>query len=85
MISHVDQWKIDAQTVLDVRPQLERGEEPFISIMEAASTIAVDQTLLIIAPFEPVPLYSAMAQRSFSHETEEVSPTEWVVRFFKHS
>jgi uncharacterized protein (DUF2249 family) len=74
-------WKAEAKTVLDVRPDLERGDEPFVRIMEAASAIQPGRTLVIIAPFEPVPLYDVLAARGFSHETAMVAADEWVVRF----
>ncbi len=32
-------WKAKANTVLDVRPDLEQGGEPFVRIMEAAEAI----------------------------------------------
>lgn len=74
-------WWQEAKTVLDVRPDLERGDEPFVRIMEAAETIVPGESLVIIAPFEPVPLYSALGARGFSHETEKVSADEWNIRF----
>jgi hypothetical protein len=36
---------------------------------------------VIIAPFEPVPLYDVLAMRGFTHETVMVAANEWVVRF----
>ncbi len=81
MIEQVARWKAEAASVLDVRPDLESGGEPFVRIMEAASTIQPDGTLIIIAPFEPVPLYAALGARGFSHQTVMVSDGEWVVRF----
>ena len=62
-------------------PELEQGGEPFVSIMEAASTITPGGTLVIIAPFEPVPLYDVLGARGFSHETEKVAADEWIVQF----
>ena len=81
MIKQVQAWQADAEKVLDVRPDLERGGEPFVRIMEAAATIQPDKTLVIIAPFEPVPLYGVLNERGFSHETVKVTDGEWVVRF----
>lgn len=66
---------------LDVRPDLERGDEPFVRIMEAAATVAPGQALVIVAPFEPVPLYGVLGAQGFGHETKCVAPDEWVVRF----
>ncbi len=74
-------WKTGADTVLDVRPELESGGEPFVRIMEAAATIKPGGTLVIIAPFEPVPLYDVLGARGFSHETAMIAADEWVVRF----
>ena len=73
-------WK-RAAAVLDVRPTLADGGEPFIEIMEAAERTPAGQSLVIIAPFEPAPLYGALGARGFSHETHCVSASEWVVRF----
>lgn len=77
----VSAWKAEAATVLDVRPELEAGGEPFVRIMEAAATVAPGASLVLVAPFEPVPLYGALGGRGFSHATQRVSADEWVVRF----
>lgn len=69
-------WKAQANTVLDVRPDLEQGGEPFVRIMEAAEAIKPGGTLVIIAPFEPVPLYEVLGARGFVHETEKVAADE---------
>ncbi len=74
-------WQAMAAAVLDVRPDLERGDEPFVRIMEAAEQIAPGQSFVIIAPFEPAPLYGVLAERGFTHETERVAADEWVIRF----
>ena len=81
MIEQTIHWKAEAETVLDVRPELANGGEPFVHIMEAASTIQPGGILVIIAPFEPVPLYDVLAMRGFTHETVMVTANEWVVRF----
>ncbi len=81
MAVRVTNWKAHSQTVLDVRPELEQGEEPFVRIMEAASSITPGETLVIVAPFEPVPLYAVLEVRGFAHETEQVAANEWVVCF----
>ncbi len=74
--------KAVAEVILDVRPDLERGGEPFVRIMETVSTLQPGKTLVIIAPFEPIPLYDVLGARGFSHETAMVGGDEWVVRFF---
>ncbi len=70
-----------AITTLDVRPNLERGDDPFVLIMEAAEATGANESLVVVAPFEPVPLYAALAERGFLHETTCLAPDEWHVRF----
>ncbi len=77
----ITEWKRAAMTVLDVRPTLAAGGEPFVAIMEAAERIPTGKSLIIIAPFEPAPLYGALGGRGFAHETRSASESEWVVRF----
>lgn len=74
-------WKAVAATVLDVRPDLAAGGEPFVQIMEAAAQIPAGGSLVLIAPFEPAPLYDALGSRGFMHATQCVAADEWVVRF----
>ena len=81
MAEQVVTWKAEAERVLDVRPDLESGGEPFVRIMEAVAFIKPGETLVIIAPFEPIPLYGVLGERGFSHETAMLAADEWVVRF----
>lgn len=71
----------DTQTILDVRDELGAGGEPFDRIMETASAIKPGESFTLIAPFEPVPLYSVLEARGFSHVTEQEQPDKWVVYF----
>ncbi len=81
MAARATNWKAQAHTVLDVRPELGQGGEPFVRIMEAASAIKPGETLVIVAPFEPIPLYAVLGAQGFAHETEKVTADEWVVCF----
>ena len=83
MVLQVEHWKAQANRLLDVRPELEQGGEPFVLIMEASAGIESGGTLVIIAPFEPVPLYAVLEARGFSHETKKVAADEWVVKFIR--
>jgi uncharacterized protein (DUF2249 family) len=74
-------WRAQATVVLDVRPDLARGDEPFARILEAAVPLRLGEVLLLVAPFEPVPLYGVLAGRGFAHETLALASDEWVVRF----
>lgn len=66
---------------LDVRPVLARGEEPFDMIMQAAARVEPGGTLLLTAPFEPVPLYGVLARRGFAHRTAPLEAGDFLVRF----
>ncbi len=66
--------------VIDVRPLIERGEEPFGTIMEAVGTLD-GRALVVVAPFEPVPLQGVLSAQGFHYASEQVGETEWRVRF----
>ncbi len=67
--------------ILDVRPELARGQEPFATIMQTIGMLQARQELLLIAPFEPIPLYAALGQKGFTHQTEHSTPDEWRITF----
>ena len=81
MSNDVQSWKIDAAEILDVRPVLAEGGEPFVQIMETAERVPAGKSLVLIAPFEPVSLYQALGGRGFSHATERIADDEWIIRF----
>lgn len=66
---------------LDVRPALQAGEEPFQVIMDAVSALAPGQSLRLIAPFRPVPLFSVMANRGFAASDRALGNGDWEVTF----
>lgn len=69
--------------VLDVRPDLEAGQEPFHKIMEAIDKLGPNQALVLIAPFEPRPLYKVLGAKGFDHRTEENEDGDWRITFFR--
>jgi hypothetical protein len=68
-------------TVLDVRPDLAAGREPLSKIMDAAREIPDLGSLTVLAPFEPVPLYSVLRRMGFSHETEALGAEGYRIVF----
>ena len=66
---------------LDVRPLLRAGEEPFGAIMAAADALSPGESLRLIAPFRPVPLFNVMANRGFSSSDRALSGGDWEVIF----
>ena len=68
------------EVLLDVRPMLERGEEPFGKIMETVASLD-GRSLMLVASFEPTPLMGVLSSQGFTYEVEKVSDAEWSVRF----
>lgn len=67
--------------VLDVRPDLEAGREPLSRIMNAARTVPSGGTLVILAPFEPEPLYGILRNQGFTYVAEALSEGGFRVSF----
>lgn len=68
------------EVLLDVRPIIERGEEPFGTIMETVASLD-GRALVLVAPFEPTPLQGVLSAQGFTYESEQVGEAEWRVRF----
>lgn len=66
---------------LDVRPILDRGEEPFAAITAQARSVPVGSVMLLEAGFEPVPLYDALGKLGFDHWSEQLGEGHWQVHF----
>lgn len=66
---------------LDVRPILRAGGEPFAEIMKAVASLAPGQGLRLFATFKPVPLFSVLSKKGFTHEAVELEDGEWEIRF----
>lgn len=72
---------MDQVVQLDVREYILNGGHPFQKIMDAVAELAPNEKLLVIAPFEPVPLISSLARQGFSHEAYRLSSGDWEVVF----
>ena len=70
---------------LDVRDDLKRGREPFSIIMQTVSSLKDNEDLLLIAPFEPRPLFGVLAQQGFSHQAQNTPSGDWEVLFTRRS
>jgi uncharacterized protein (DUF2249 family) len=69
------------RVVVDARPTLAAGGEPFAEIMEAAAQVADGEVLVVYAPFEPVPLEGVLAEQGFSYVADEIEHGDWRVTF----
>ncbi len=72
--------KKDSFKVIDVR-KLTGNFLP--NLLDKAQDIELDQGICVIQSFEPIPLYSAMADIGFEHITEKISNSEYRVYFCK--
>ncbi len=70
---------------LDVRADLRAGREPFSKIMEAVAALRVEQSLCILAPFEPVPLIELLGRQGFQHTARANAAGDWEVLFTRRS
>lgn len=69
----------DAAIRLDVRPILAAGDEPFAAIMRTAAKIPERGSLILDAPFDPVPLRRVLANKGFRAHAQELAPDHWRV------
>lgn len=66
---------------LDVRPELAKGGEPLPHILEAVRNLAPGQALRLRAPFEPIPLYSVLGRKGYSHHAARFAEGDWEILF----
>ncbi len=81
-----EDWAVDLTNVarvVDARPVLAAGGEPFAEIMEAAGAIDDGEVLVVYAPFEPVPLEGVLGAQGFTHHAEPLDGGEWRVTFWR--
>lgn len=70
---------------VDARPIIAAGDEPFDLIMASVAALAEDEDLVVLAPFEPVPLEGVLGAQGFSYEAVEVGAGDWQVTFRRPS
>lgn len=66
---------------LDVREDIKRGREPFAKIMQTLAGLKDTEDLLLIAPFEPTPLFGVLAQQGYSHTAKVLESGDCEVLF----
>ncbi len=71
----------DKIITVDVRDEIRDGREPFSKIMNAASALRAEERLLLIAPFEPVPLFGVLAKQGFVHKGQTTASGDWEILF----
>jgi len=71
----------DNSVTVDVCEDIRNGREPFSIIMSAVAQLAGGQTLRLIAPFEPLPLFSVLAKKGFQQTSRQIGQGRWEVLF----
>ena len=66
---------------VDARPIIAAGGEPFDTIMAAVSSLGDNEELVVLAPFEPVPLEGVLSSQGFTYEVSEIGGGDWSVTF----
>lgn len=79
-----EEWAIDVTStarVVDARPVIAAGGEPFVTIMDAAGRVADGEVLVVYAPFDPVRLEGVLGERGFAHVVDQLDADTWRVTF----
>jgi uncharacterized protein (DUF2249 family) len=69
---------------LDVREDIRAGREPFSKIMNTVAQLSPDENLLLLAPFEPVPLFSVLGKMGFTHRSRKLESGDWELLFTRN-
>jgi uncharacterized protein (DUF2249 family) len=68
---------------LDVRDDIRNGRDPFDRIMDTVADLRPDQNLVVVAPFEPIPLQAILSHQGFSHQGQPTPSGDWQVTFHR--
>lgn len=69
--------------VLDVRPRLERGEEPLPAILAQVQGLEAGHGLTVVAHFMPAPLIELLRSEGFQSSIEHRGDGSWAVSFWR--
>lgn len=70
-----------APLVVDTRPVFDRGGTPCSVIDDAVRQLKPGQGLVLLVPFEPVPLYAKLGNLGFECQAEELPDGVWRAEF----
>ena len=68
---------------IDVRPILDRGEEPLAKIRASLDALKPEEGLAIIAPFLPSPLIERLATEGMQSRVERQPGSCWITYFWR--
>ena len=61
------------------------GDEPFDLNMATVADLDEHEELVVLAPFEPVPLEGVLGAQGYSYEAVEIGGGDWQVTFRRQS
>jgi uncharacterized protein (DUF2249 family) len=70
---------------LDVRDDIRSGRSPLSAILNVVASLRPNETLRLLAPFEPVPMYEILGRQGFHHTARSISVSDWEVLFTRQS
>ena len=71
----------DKINTLDVREDFRSGQHPCDKIHSALNGVTPGQTLRLLVPFEPVPLFQLAARNGLGHKSSQTPEGHWEVLF----
>src|ERR1044072_3167445 len=66
---------------LDVRPDFRAGQHPCDKIQNALGIVRAGESLRLLVPFEPVPIYEVARAKGLTHEAKPLGGGEWEIFF----
>jgi uncharacterized protein (DUF2249 family) len=70
---------------LDVREDFRAGQSPCDKIQNALSRVGDDETLRLLVPFEPAPLFEVARAKGLGHEAKQTADGDWEVFFSRRA
>jgi len=70
---------------LDIRPIFAAGQSPCGLIDETVAQLLPGQDFVLIAPFEPLPLFTKLAALGFANRSESLPDGSWRILFTRQS
>ncbi|MEK7706770.1 MAG: DUF2249 domain-containing protein [Verrucomicrobiota bacterium] len=70
---------------LDVREDFRAGQSPCDKIQNALNQVGDHETLRLLVPFEPVPLFEVARAKGLGHEAKQTTDGDWEVLFSRRT
>ena len=67
--------------LLDIRPIFAAGASPCGIIDQAVADLEPGQSLVLLAPFEPIPLFTKLVAHGLQHTSEPLPDGSWRIVF----